>query len=195
MFNQCVKTILLPSLLLLSTQAAATWQIDNDHSRVNFVSVKNNMVAENHHFKTISGTLSKQGQFLLDIELGSVETNIPIRNERMQKFLFNIADFPTMKVSADVQALLQQVKTKGWAQAPVEATLVLNGKTKVQAIDLIATMDKKNKIVVSSLTPVLVNPADYGLSQGIDKLQEIAGLQSITRAVPVSFVLTLNDSQ
>ncbi|WP_462156595.1 YceI family protein [Pseudoalteromonas sp. GB56] len=192
MFNISLKSLLVPAMLISSTQAFAAWQVENEHSRVNFVSVKNNAVAENHHFKSIAGELSDDGKFSLEIDLASVETQIPIRNERMQKFLFNTVEFPTMTVSADVKALLDEVKAKGWAQAEVAAQLALHGQEKTQTINLIATLDKKNKIVVSSLTPVLVNPSDFSLMAGIDELQKIAGLQSITRAVPVSFVLTLN---
>ncbi|MEO2268768.1 YceI family protein [Pseudoalteromonas sp. YIC-656] len=193
MFHLSLKSLLVPAVLLSSTHVLAAWQVENDHSRVNFVSVKNNSVAENHHFKNIAGELSDDGQFSLEIDLASVETQIPIRNERMQKFLFNTVEFPTMSVTADVKALLDEVKAKGWAQAEVPAQLALHGQKKTQNINLIATLDKKNKIVVSSLSPVLVNPSDFALMAGIDELQKIAGLQSITRAVPVSFVLTLND--
>jgi hypothetical protein len=36
---------------------------------------------------------------------------------------------------------------------------------------------------------VIVNAANLGLADGLEKLREIAGLPSISKAVPVSFVL------
>jgi len=45
--------------------------------------------------------------------------------------------------------------------------------------------------VVSSLAPVIVQANEFGLVAGVEKLKELAGLPSISLAVPVSFVLTL----
>jgi hypothetical protein len=39
--------------------------------------------------------------------------------------------------------------------------------------------------------PVIINPADFNLTSGIEKLQALASLPSITHSVPVSFTLTL----
>ncbi len=39
---------------------------------------------------------------------------------------------------------------------------------------------------------MIVHQQDFSLTEGINKLQELAGLPSITRAVPVNFVLSLD---
>ncbi|WP_105199320.1 MULTISPECIES: YceI family protein [unclassified Pseudoalteromonas] len=195
MFNSITRTLLVTTALFAGAQAHADWQVANDQSRVNFVSVKNNQIAENHYFKQISGVLSDAGQFNLTIDLASVETQIPIRNERMQKMLFNTVEFPALTLQADVKALLAELKQQGSAQANLDATVSLHGKTQTVNIDLLASLDKNNNIQVSSMAPVLVKPADFALTSGIDELQKVAGLKSITRAVPVSFVLTLNESK
>lgn len=44
---------------------------------------------------------------------------------------------------------------------------------------------------MNSFQPIIVNANEFDLVAGIDKLREIAGLSSISQAVPVSFVLTL----
>lgn len=195
MFNSITRTLLVSTALFAGAQAHADWQVANDQSRVNFVSVKNNQIAENHYFKQISGVLSDAGQFNLTIDLASVETQIPIRNERMQKMLFNTVEFPALTLQADVKALLAELKQQASAQANLDATVSLHGKTQTVNIDLLASLDKNNNIQVSSMAPVLVKPADFALSSGIDELQKVAGLNSITRAVPVSFVLTLHESK
>jgi len=46
-----------------------------------------------------------------------------------------------------------------------------------------------NKVLVSSAAPVYVHADDFGLQSGVDKLQELAKLSSITPVVPVSFSL------
>jgi hypothetical protein len=40
-----------------------------------------------------------------------------------------------------------------------------------------------------------VDAAKFGLSDGVEKLREIAGLDSISHAVPVSFVMTFVPAQ
>lgn len=45
--------------------------------------------------------------------------------------------------------------------------------------------------MVSSFQPIIINANEFGLVAGVDKLRDIAGLSSISQAVPVSFVLTL----
>ena len=45
-------------------------------------------------------------------------------------------------------------------------------------------------LVLSGLaSPILLNAADFGLDKGVSLLQEVAGLKSISTAVPVSFKL------
>ncbi len=46
------------------------------------------------------------------------------------------------------------------------------------------------KLMVSSRKPVIVNAASVDLVDGIEALRQIANLPSISKAVPVSFVLT-----
>lgn len=48
-----------------------------------------------------------------------------------------------------------------------------------------------NKLMVSSFQPIIINANEFGLVAGVEKLRDIAGLSSISQAVPVSFVLTL----
>ena len=47
-----------------------------------------------------------------------------------------------------------------------------------------------DKLIVSSTKPIIVQASDFGLVDGILKLQELAKLPSIATTVPVSFVLT-----
>ena len=45
-------------------------------------------------------------------------------------------------------------------------------------------------VLAESGQPILVNAADLELTEGIATLQQIAGLDSISPTVPVSFTLT-----
>ncbi len=186
-----LKQLLLGSLLASSFSALANWQIDADTSRVNFVSVKKNTLGESHYFKAMSGSLSEQGELKVEIDLTSVETNIPIRNTRMQEMLFNTQKFAVMSLTANVQNELNKLKTNTPMQFTTSASMQLHGVKKEISLNVMATKLSNGAIQVVSLMPTIITPSDFNLEQGVDALQKIAGLPSITRAVPVSFVLNL----
>ena len=83
MFKQSV--VLLSGLL--SASAFAQWTLDQDNSALHFMSTKNAQVTEVHSFDHFSGKLSDSGTLTIEVPLDSVNTNIPIRNTRMQEML------------------------------------------------------------------------------------------------------------
>jgi len=179
------------ALCLFSSATFANWNLDNELSRVNFVSVKKNTIGEAHYFKKLNASISNSGQFKLEINLASVETLIPIRNERMQKFLFNTEMFPKLKLTSNLSSQLKNLKKGQSTILKTQADLALNGINKLISLEVLATQQANGDIVVASFMPVIINPADYNLTSGIDKLQGLAKLPAITHSVPVSFVLTL----
>ncbi|PTB84854.1 YceI family protein, partial [Pseudidiomarina aestuarii] len=72
----------------IATAHADTWRINADSSVLNFVSVKNETVAETHRFTDLSGAVT-DGKLEVSIPVASIDTQIPIRNERMLKHIFN----------------------------------------------------------------------------------------------------------
>ena len=88
------------ALMLYAGIATADWQLNNDQSSLQFASVKNTQFAEVHSFKTLSGGLTKDGNVAINIDLASVDTLIPIRDQRMKEMLFNVVSFPQARVSA-----------------------------------------------------------------------------------------------
>ena len=75
-------------LLLFSSPAFSDWNLVTEESKLNFISIKASNIAEIHSFKKISGSVKENGEAQLTINLASLETLIPIRNERMGKLLF-----------------------------------------------------------------------------------------------------------
>lgn len=73
------------ALIAFTQSALADWALQGDQSSINFVSVKANAVAEVSQFKKVAGTIDKQGNVKLSIDLASVDTGISIRDERMKK--------------------------------------------------------------------------------------------------------------
>ncbi|WMC09423.1 YceI family protein [Oceanimonas pelagia] len=187
-----LKKVLLTSLCLASTSVLADWQLNNELSRVSFVTVKKESVGEPNHFERITGRLSDAGRFELTIDLASVESGIPIRNERLEEYLFETGRFPKLVLSADLSGQLDALESGEDKVIETDASLNLHGKEKTLPIAVLVSHKGNGDLVVSSWKPVIVQQEDFGFTAGIDKLQELAGLPSITRAVPVSFVLTLN---
>ena len=73
----------------------ADWQLVSEASELSFVSVKAAHLAEQHHFKTVTGTVSDDGEAHLIVDLASVHTGIDIRDQRMRDMFFKVAEFPT----------------------------------------------------------------------------------------------------
>ena len=97
-----IRWLLILPVLALSQPLQADWWLDESNSHLGFASVKNERVAENHHFTGISGGISDAGRASVIINLASVETLIPIRNERMRDMLFEVGSFPPAVVTAQV---------------------------------------------------------------------------------------------
>jgi polyisoprenoid-binding protein YceI len=189
-----LKTIASVTLLMAAVTAhAASWQINNAQSQLNFVSIKKGDVAEVHHFERLTGSLSDSGLFSADIDLESVNTNIEIRDQRMREFLFDVVDFPTANLSAQVDpALVAALATGQSKTATVDAELSLHGQKQTLAIEVMISKLSDNTLMLVSAKPLVLNVSAFDLVQGVEKLRELAGLPSISHAVPVTFYLTLN---
>ena len=98
-----MKRLFLSFLMTMgSVFAFAGWEVDPTGSHIGFASVKNDLIAENHTFTEVTGRVSVAGEANIKVTLASVETLIPLRNERMQTMLFNIAKFPQATITSEV---------------------------------------------------------------------------------------------
>lgn len=195
MINKLSKICLLCAASTLAPGAMAQWNLDNDFSRLSFISIKATDVGEVHSFTHLSGAIALDGTVTVDISLASVETLIPIRNERMLEVLFEAAAFPTATISAGLEVEALQALSPGTLQPmTLEATLTMKDKPVPLTLQVMAARLDDETLLVTSLAPVLITAAAAGLSEGVEKLREIAGLPNISQAVPVSFVLTFRSS-
>lgn len=179
----------LLSLSVYGNSAFAQWTLDNEASTLSFVTVKADHVAEVHTFDSLSGSVNASGQVQVTIELASVNTLIPIRNERMQAMLFETGLFPRAEVTASVDTgALSGLSSGEVLNQSVEFSLNLHGQAKSYTAEL-QIIGLENGIQVSTVKPVIVLAADHNLITGVEALREVAGLPSISQAVPVSFTL------
>ncbi len=171
---------------------AIDWVIDGHNSQLNFVSIKKINIAEVHEFKKLQGSYDSQGQFILDIDLASVDTHIPIRDDRLKNDFFEVSKFSSAKITAMIDTDLVDAIAEGASERfTVDANLDLHGVSKPLTLDVIVTRLVGAKLSVVSMQPVIINADNFGLAAGISKLMELASLPSISQAVPVSFYLTL----
>jgi hypothetical protein len=149
-------------------------------------------VAEVHRFGNLSGTLEENGAFSVDISLDSVDTGIEIRDERMRELLFQTDRYPRARLSAQLD--MAQLKTIGPGEqgsVTAEAELNLHGQRANLTIDAAVARLEDGSLLVTSEEPLVVTASQFELLAGIERLREIAGLPSISPAVPVTFRLTL----
>lgn len=165
------------------------WRVDNDQSELGFSSVKNGDIKENHRFTLFTGELNANGEFTLEIDLNSVDTNIEIRDQRMKEHLFKTEQNPTATLTGTIDSsLLQQ-------SAPFEHTLdaTLNYADKSVPVQTQVIIERlsDNSIQVSNPQALTISAVDLGLDAGLNQLQQIAGLASIDMNVPVTFRIVL----
>jgi len=173
------------------SSAFAAWELDNDNSRINFVSIKKGNVAELGRFTQLEGSISDSGETVLKINLASVDTKIQIRDDRMKEFLFETPKFAQATFSAQIDlSFLNNLPISGRAIQIIGGKFDLHGISKDIKADVMLTRLSLNQFSVSSFAPVLLNTEDFQMNAGIEKLRESAGLPSISSAVPVTFHLT-----
>ncbi|MEL6550545.1 MAG: YceI family protein [Pseudomonadota bacterium] len=182
----------LAAALVTATMAQAEmWTLDGANSKVGFGSVKSDVIGESHSFSGLSGTVSEEGMVALTIDLATVDTGIDIRNERMQEHVFSM--MPTAELMAEVDMGAMEALGVGETMtSTVEGTLMFLGEEVFVDLPVIAARLGEDQVLIVSDGITYVSTEELGIDAGIDTLMEIAGLERIDRAVPVSVRLMFN---
>ncbi|MAX87231.1 MULTISPECIES: YceI family protein [Thalassolituus] len=189
-----MKLLTSTLLILAAPLSYAEWTLSPDSS-VKFLSTKNTNITEVHEFTQVSGSVSDKGNAEIAIDLTSVETGIGIRNERMQSMLFNVSDYATATVSADLpETMMLALKNGETATSLLPLTLELHGEKKDIEADVLATAAADGHVIVTTQSPVLVNAGEFKLAKGVEALREVAGLDRISTTVPVTFTLLFTEA-
>lgn len=182
---------LFPLALALSSSLAfaSDWQLDNTASSLHFVSVKNELVAETHQFNTLSGQWDGN-TVRIAIDANSMQTHIPIRNERIWQYVLKTEQFANINVSAELQEnQVSSLAVGDFTIVQVPLTLTIAGES--ATVDAKVRISKLSAKVLQASTeaPVMLNTNSFKLAAGVAKLQELAGLNHIDPLVPVSFTV------
>ena len=177
--------------LMASPTLAADWALDPATSVVSFGSIKNDYIGEAHTFSGLEGKVTSDGMATISIDLTSVNTNIDIRNERMGEHVFQGA------TTADIIAEVDMEAFEGLA-AGESMTMELVGDLKLLGeevpvyLDMFVLRVSDSQVMASTNTATFLSTEDLGIDAGIDVLQGLANLDSITRVSPVTMRFMFN---
>jgi len=165
-----VKTVIPLILLLLPAIAfSATWNIDPDHSNVQF-SVKHLMISN------VKGTFSDvEGMAVLDdkditkstvkvtIQTGSINTGVALRDADLKSAnFFEVAKYPTMTFVS------KKVVKSGKNKLKITGDLTIHGVTKAVVLDVAGPTaefkDPWGKIRRGASATTKINRKDFGLT-------------------------------
>ena len=169
----------------------ANWTLQPSSSHIHFLSVKATHIGEVHSFTKFSGSVKDDGQATLNIDLASVDTQIPIRDQRMRDLLFVVNDHPMAVIKTKIGLKTYQDMIVGSEVAvQIEASLDFKGISNQVTAEAIVSRQSNSTFTIQSKSPLLLSATNLGITEGIEKLREIAGLTNISFTIPTSFRLT-----
>jgi len=181
------------AVLLLAAAAVpahADWYLDNESSRLSFVTTKNTDIAEVQRFLVLHGKVDSKGAAQLEVELESINSGIPLRDERMRNELFEIKTFPDAVINAQINLQpINDLAPGAQYELPLPLSVTLHGKTQTYSAELLATRLDDRRFQVVTLEPLVVHAEDFDLLPGVAALRKAAGLSQISLSVPVGAVL------
>ena len=154
--------LLLVACLTAPVHSLADWVVDPVGSYVGFASVKNDLIAENHSFTAITGTVEDSGDVNIAIALSSVETLIPIRNERIRSMLFEVAEYPDVRVTANLN--IDKFTLLGLGESKMETiplSVNLHGMDLSKNVLVKVTRSSNNNYEVTSLGPIVIHASQF----------------------------------
>jgi len=191
MRNSILSMALTGVLVLGAAPALADWTLDPERSAVTYVTIKSKDIPENNHFKEMHGRIDGEGRAVVTLMLDSVETLVPIRNERMRQILFETTNYKEAELRAQIDPKALESLPVGQIQRlAAECQLSLHGQTQTLTLSLMVGRLAADTLMVATTEPLLIEASKFGLSDKVEKLREIAGLKGISEAVPVVFVGT-----
>jgi len=128
--------------------------------------------AEAYHFSAVRGVIDHSGATVLKLRLASVDTQNDMRDVRLRFLFFETFQFPEATIRThvsreDLYALEEQRQTT----MTLPFSLDLHGQSRELSATVIATLDEDNSVSVKSAVPVVIRAEDFGLSEGLERLE------------------------
>ena len=191
MFNRSLSKAVAFSLLAgCAASAQANWYLDGESSRLSFISTKNTHTAEVQRFLVLHGKVDPKGLAQVEVELDSVNSGVPLRDERMRKELFEIESFSEALITTQIDLRpINDLAPGAQLELRLPLTVSLHGKQHRYDAELLATRLDDRRFQVVTLEPVVISAADFDLVPGLERLRKLADLSAISLSVPVGAVL------
>lgn len=176
--------------LMVSTSSFAAghggWTSVDEHSQIAFGSIKKNTVGEVHHFTGVAGTVDGEGQLELNIDLSTLETNIDIRNERMQEHVFKKGTAKAMVTGSLDMEEVADLAVGDMTVAEFEGVLSLAGVELDVDANMVVARLAENRVLVSTSDFIMLSTEDLEIDPGVDMLRDLVGVSGITRVTPIA---------
>lgn len=179
------------SLLTLTsvTFASSLYEIDSDNSIVTFSVTKKQYIVEPATFEDVSGSIDKQGNVIISIDINSVNSSNPIRDNRLIDMFFQTEFFPEAIISTKINPSILNSK-QSIQKVKLNATLEFY-ETKKDIVLEALVVKTGNKVVVTSLKSIIINAKMFNLPMdNLNALSKVCGGITISDIVPVNFVVT-----
>jgi len=164
------------------------WSVDSAASELSYVSIKAGEIAEANTFESLTGAITAEGAATIEIDLASVSTGVDIRDERMRDIFFGVANNPSATVTAQIDpAAFEALGVGESTDSTLDGTLSLAGVEAPFQAEVSVTRAGPDRVIAVTDKPVIIDAGRFELTDELAQLQELAGLPSITPAVPVSF--------
>ena len=174
----------------VSLSAQANWYLDGESSRLSFITTQNANIADVHRFLVLHGKVDRKGLAQLRIEMDSVNSSVPLRDERMRDVLFDFKHFPEAQISAQIDLQpINDLASGAQLELRLPVTVSLRGKQHTYQAELLATRLDERRFQVVTLEPLMLQAEDFGLQPELETLRKLAGLSAISFSVPVNAVL------
>lgn len=190
-----LKTLFSSACALLLTlgvslSAQANWYLDGESSRLSFITTQNANIANVHRFLVLHGKVDRKGQAQLRIEMDSVNSAVPLRDERMRDVLFDFKHFPEAQITTQIDLQpINDLASGAQLELKLPVTVSLRGKQHTYEAELLATRLDERRFQVVTLEPLMLQAEDFGLQPELETLRKLAGLSAISFSVPVNAVL------
>src|SRR5450830_941455 len=191
MFNaSLIKPLAFALLATAAVPAHADWYLDNESSRLSFVTTKNTEIAEAQRFLVLHGKVDSQAAAQLEVELESVSSGLPLRDGRRRNQRCEIKTFPEALINTQINLQpINDLAPGAQLELRLPLSVTLHGKTQTYSAELLATRLDDRRFQVVTLEPVVLHAEDFELVPGVTALRKAAGLASISLSVPVGAVL------
>ncbi|MND83067.1 YceI-like domain protein [compost metagenome] len=181
---------LIALLGALALPVQASWYLDNESSRISFISTKAGSISEVHRFLTLHGKIDKGGKAHLSVELESVSTGVPLRDQRLREQFFEIGKYPEAEVSAQLDLRpITDLAPGAQLELSLPLKVKLRDREQEYRAELLATRLDDRRFQVVTLAPLVLQVEDFGLTAALDGLRKMAGLSGLSLSVPVGAVL------